>query len=557
MTRALLPSFLFAAATAAAACSAVSSSDAGGNVGLGGAQDLGKLREIVNSGGIPAAATLDAGGFFAEHYVELPAAACGQTLCMTPMLARGTDWLHQRRKTTLQLSLTTPIDPSKLPRLPLDLVVVVDRSGSMSADGRLAKVQAGLRLLVPELGEQDRMMLVAFDDTVQTLTPWNASRAQLLSAIDRLTPGGSTNLHGGLETGLGLAAAAVTAERQSRVLFLSDGLATAGNTSRADIVALVERSGVRGIGVSTIGVGREFDLPLMRTLAERGAGNFYFLEDAAAVHEVFTEELAVALTPIALDLRLEVELGAHYSLARLAGRSGWIGSSRGGVLTVPAAFVASRTGAPPSDGRRGGGATLFFDLDETDAVASELVASLRLSYQLPGSSQRISQTASVTNIEAAGPQSPQPAVTHPAMQKLSAMYELYRGLHETLRGAELGSSCALGALERTRAGADRWNRESPDVDITADLALLGKLGDNLRRAGYRAPDDVEWSQSYPDCQREEPEFVDEELPYQQRACSAGSPTSGLAPLLLGAVLLLRRRRRPRRASRRQGPRRTR
>src|SRR5262245_11320628 len=84
----------------------------GGGVALGGAQDVGGFRAILEAGDLPAEATLDANGFFSEHYAELPAADCGQPLCLVTMVAAGQDWVTGEDRTVLQVSLSTPIDPA-------------------------------------------------------------------------------------------------------------------------------------------------------------------------------------------------------------------------------------------------------------------------------------------------------------------------------------------------------------------------------------------------------------------------------------------------------------
>lgn len=540
MQRALL--FLLSGALAGACSMGDTASDApGGNVGFGGAQDIGQFRDILTQGGIPGPETLDTSGFFAEHYVELPAPTCGQQLCMVPMVARGTEWITGQRRTTLQLTVTTPLDPATLPRRPLDLTVVVDRSGSMAQDGRLDKVRDGLRLLLPQLREGDRLALVSFDDRIEVLASWGASRETLLAAIDTLSPRGSTNLYGGLEAGLRLASSVASTEREARVLFLSDGLATAGITSPSEILRLAETHVQDGIGVSTIGVGRDFDAPLMRGLSERGGGNFYFLEDASAVREVFTEELKVSMTPIALDVRFDVRFGAGYSLLQMVGRSGWTGSGSSGSLRIPAAFMASRDGAPPTGGRRGGGGALFFDLGELASVGDGVVATIDLSYRLPGSTERISQRAIAAEIAPASPDAPRPAVSHPAMQKLSAMYNLYRGLKEATYGVRNYASCAGDVLSRTRTGASRWNFEQEDADITADLALIDRFQANLRAAGFPTASESPGGVDYAPCSAPTPiDYVDEP---QHMHCSAGGPAGGAMPLMLLALALRRRRRR--------------
>src|SRR4051812_35488972 len=158
---------------AAAGCAADSTSGAsgddtggGGNVSFGGAQDIGAFRAALARGELPATSTLDANGFFNEHYNETPAGAGAHTPCLTPGLSVGRDWLTGAHQATLQIAVSTNVDPTQYQRLPLNLVVVVDHSGSMSQDGRLDKVKIGLHTLVDNLHDEDRLSLISFDDTV-------------------------------------------------------------------------------------------------------------------------------------------------------------------------------------------------------------------------------------------------------------------------------------------------------------------------------------------------------------------------------------------------------
>ena len=137
-----------------------------GNVGFGGAQDIGEFRGILERGEIPGPNTLDANGFFNEHFNQPPSVECGGPLCLTPGLSLGRDFLTGAHQATLQISVNTSIDPLEHPRLPMRLVVVVDHSGSMAEDGRLDKVKVGLHTMIDNLDPADRLSLISFDDTV-------------------------------------------------------------------------------------------------------------------------------------------------------------------------------------------------------------------------------------------------------------------------------------------------------------------------------------------------------------------------------------------------------
>src|SRR3569623_2625416 len=130
----LLSITLLAACSAGGASKGVcggASADAGtGGGSCGGQQDIGEFRGIINGGGIPGPDTLDANGFFNEHYAPVPATGCTNTLCMTPGLSVGYDWVNEGKPATLQIAVTTTVAPAHYPKRPLDLVVVVDHTGS-------------------------------------------------------------------------------------------------------------------------------------------------------------------------------------------------------------------------------------------------------------------------------------------------------------------------------------------------------------------------------------------------------------------------------------------
>src|SRR6185436_14255856 len=113
------------------------------------------------------------------------------------------------------------------------------------------------------------------------------------------------------------------AEKQNRIIFLSDGLATVGITSQEQTIAMATNNIMRGVGLTTIGVGNDFDVELMRGLAERGAGNFYFVEDAAAATEVFSEELNYFMEPLALDVHIGAVASSNYRFGSVVGSTLW------------------------------------------------------------------------------------------------------------------------------------------------------------------------------------------------------------------------------------------
>ncbi|MEO8846337.1 MAG: VWA domain-containing protein [Kofleriaceae bacterium] len=465
----------------------VASGDAGvGGVSFGGQQDIGEFRGILDNGGIPGPDTLDANGFFNEHYAPPPATGCTDPLCMTPGLSVGKDWVLSQHQAALQIAIDTNVDPANYPKQPLDLVIVVDHSGSMAQDGRLEKVKSGLDTLIDTLDDTDRLALVQFDDTVEVEANFTATldRAHLHTLVNALTPGGGTDIFDGVKTGFDLSVATLAADRQHRVIFLSDGNATSGNTSTDAILAMADSYVERGIGLTTIGVGADFDVTLMKSLAEHGAGNFYFLEDPSAATEVFQQELAFFATPIALDITLDAVAGSGYHFGEVVGSTLWQGSTGGGSMHIPAAFLASRTGTAPdpgTGGRRGGGSMLFIHIDPTGNNPDGKVADLTLSYRLPGSADVKTQTVSLTYANDPEQTPDDPYLSQPEMAARYAMYNMFLGFRAAVQDPNY--NCATVALRSLQTSAKAWNATHENADIAADLTMLTEYLANLQAYG--------------------------------------------------------------------------
>ena len=464
---------------------AAGSANTGSNVGSGGAQDIGVFRRILDSGRIPGPNTLDANGFFAEHVIELPAPDCGKNICLQASLAMASDWVDGEYQRIVQIALNSPIDPSSLERKPLDLVVVVDTSGSMASDNKMNYVLQGLHRLVAEMEPGDRMALVRYSSDVKVLAGLDdeTDATALHEAIDTMYASGSTNLYEGLQTGLQMAVDVNDPDRQSRVILMSDGLPTVGITDSNQILDMSDSFVTEGVGLTTIGVGLDFDVELMRSLAERGSGNFYFLDDPASIEEVFTEELDTFMVPIAQDVTIEVRTASGYTISSVTGATFWEARNFGGSLWMPSVFLAARTtSTPPQEGRRGGGSKFYLELDPTDQTGqnSDLVE-VRLTYRDTGDGTTHEQVRRLATPY--GSESVDPYYEWTGMEKATAVFFLYRGLHRACEEAEWSYDKALGILMTLRAQAEAWNAQAEDTDVADDLTLIDQFITNLEALG--------------------------------------------------------------------------
>lgn len=520
-----------------------SSGGGGGNVGTSGAQDIGLFRKILDEGSIPGEASLDANGFFSEHYTHLPPPECGSPICLQAMLAVNRDWIWGDYRATLQLAFNTTIDLSTLEAKPLDLVVVVDTSGSMATDQKMSYAKQGIHMLINGLDPEDRMALISYDTDVRVLSELQSveDATALHDAVDRLVPVGMTNFHGGLQTGLQTAADSVSTDRETRVIMLSDGVPTQGITSTTAILEMAEGYIADGIGLTTIGMGLDFNVELMRGLAERGAGNFYFLENSAAIEEVFAEELKYFVTPIADSVSMEVRSGKGYLLGEVSGTKLWETKSYGGMLTIPTLFLAGRIGEEdPGPGRRGGGSSFFVELipDASQADGDQMVTEITFTYRLRETDEIKEQKVRVEYPGIPGEVPQGGYYSNEAMVKNNAVYNIYKGLLKACRTAETSHNHALWILEELEKTALQWNERYDDDDIADDLVLIQQFQGNLRSLGATPLDPVEYPHGY---------YAGDDMYY---GCSItngpGSPVSlptALLMALLSSLLFIKTRKR--------------
>ena len=206
------------------------------------------------------------------------------------------------------LRIEVPRKPQAASRPPLDIALVLDRSGSMGGE-KIALAREAAKRVVALLRDTDRCAFVAYDDEV--ITPvrsgfvTDAHRQLLYSALDELEARASTDLFGGWTAG----AEEVSADAEGRirrVLLLSDGLANQGLVDHAQILPHVRELAQRGVGTSTFGVGRDFDELLMAGIAEAGSGHFYFIEQARQIPDFLTSELGEILATVARSASVRI-----------------------------------------------------------------------------------------------------------------------------------------------------------------------------------------------------------------------------------------------------------
>ena len=201
---------------------------------------------------------------------------------------------------------------------PMNLVLLVDRSTSMTGEA-LNSVKEAASSIVDELSAEDRLSIVAFGSDVDVLVESQAvsDKQSIKKQIDRLRARGATNVHEALTKGLEQVEKGQAQGLLSRMIFLSDGEATEGETDDELILTLAKKARQMGVAVSTLGVGEDYDEVLLSDMAQVSGGNHYFISGPEQIKEVYSLELARLRAVIAQNVKLDISLVEGAKLKQL------------------------------------------------------------------------------------------------------------------------------------------------------------------------------------------------------------------------------------------------
>ncbi|CAF3118678.1 unnamed protein product [Rotaria socialis] len=192
-----------------------------------------------------------------------------------------------------RFDIETKSNDLEVQRTPLNIALILDRSGSMKSDNKLTFAKRAICSVLNLLHDDDIVHLVAYDTNISIIFEnARASTRQFLhSLVDHIVTDGSTNLSGGIEIGASLLDKYSYSGFSRRMFIFSDGQANIGLKTRAELTNLVAGYNKKGIITDSFGIGADFDAEIMKGIADTGGAKFFFLESAQVIEPLVTKAL--------------------------------------------------------------------------------------------------------------------------------------------------------------------------------------------------------------------------------------------------------------------------
>lgn len=234
------------------------------------------------------------------------AAAHAEQVAVNPAMSHPFLLAGQKHTAYLKVGMTA-FEMEDTERPAVNVAIVIDRSGSMSG-AKLQRAKEAAIMAVQRLHPDDIVSVVAYDHNVTVLVPATKARDRrtIVDGIRRLYPGGNTALFAGVCKGAEEVRKFFDRKRVNRIVLLSDGLANVGPSAPSELGALGASLGREGIGVTTIGLGLDFNEDLMTQLAGRSEGNHFFAATADDLRQGFELEFGIGLAVAAKEVAVRI-----------------------------------------------------------------------------------------------------------------------------------------------------------------------------------------------------------------------------------------------------------
>lgn len=469
--------FVLAAIAGALGTAAFAGPPAQAQDGFGGWSNHGLVRHQARAGYVPSPQAFQVEGLLAEHHFPAREQRCGSRFCVLTAMGHGLHRASGERSAYLIVEPVSGHDPARFARPDLDLVIVIDRSGSMEG-WKLDAAKEAAQALTGQLTERDRVSVVTFDDRAELhLAPRRAGDAAALAeAIESVAIRGGTNLHAGLSLAFAQAeptASAQEAGRMQRVVLLTDERPNVGPTDAGSFLELVGANAARGVGLTIIGVGLDLGAELADRMAQVEGAAMHYLEGPESAEALFAD-LRRFVTPVAFGLQMRVEPGPGLRVAEVFGvPADRVTRHADGSATLRASTVFF-------DPVRRGAVVRLAPRTPGDDAALRADATVRFSYRLPegtrmagerGASHRALRADAIADFPSHG--------AYLAYALVSYAELLRRGLTAWEQGEE---ARAIAALRRARRFLQTDQRIADEPQLQDERDTVERILRNMGAA---------------------------------------------------------------------------
>jgi Ca-activated chloride channel family protein len=354
-----------------------------GNIGLstGGAKDVNNFRENIEKDFLPLPSDITYEGLFYDYFFDTGATkACDKLFCPSYSYAISKDPISEKDEYYLSVGLNSGIKESDFKRKKLNLMVVLDISGSMGSPfdqyyydrfgtrtsfaeaekeaSKKTKIEIANKSVVALLGHlnvDDRFGMVVFDDYAELAKPMslvkNTDMKKIKDHILELTERGSTNMSSGMELATKQYREFLSAnqdEYENRIIFLTDAQPNRGDTSDEGMFKLLENNADDGIYTTFIGIGVDFNTELVELISKYRGANYYSVHSEKEFSDRMDEGFDYMVTPLVFDLKLKLD-AQGYTIEKVYG-SPEADAATGEIMYVNTLFPSKTEGGQTKGG---------------------------------------------------------------------------------------------------------------------------------------------------------------------------------------------------------------
>ena len=359
----------------------------------GGAKDIDTFRRNIENEYLPLPDSITHEGLFYDYFFDTSASGnCQQLFCPAYSKAVSNDPLSKQAEYFMSIGLNSNVSVEDFQRKKLNLVIVLDISGSMSSsmnsyyydnplsipseeDSNLSKMAAANQSLVAltrHLNDDDRLGVVLFDDQSYVAKPLNLVSETDLEAIRNhileITPQGGTNMEAGYRKAVELLSPYTQADSsvyENRIIFLTDAMPNTGLVDQADLTDLTESAADDNIYSTFIGIGLDFNPELVQAITQVVGANYYSVHSVADFKRRLDEGFDYMVTPLVFDLAMQF-ISDDYRIKAVYG-SPQADQATGTLMQIKTLFPSLTV-----DGRTKGGLVLLHLEKTTDAEDAQI-----------------------------------------------------------------------------------------------------------------------------------------------------------------------------------------